>query len=591
MKTTIGKGGLKCEAPVGGRRLRTRAATRLMRGIVASVSLLVSVATPSVYAQESGAPVVLQALPDEISAEFDTRLESIDDLKALAISLEERVISGEGLQVTVFAARLETVNTQLFEQTISLAKDIASRQEAGFDVLELKVFVLDDIRSFPGEAIKTIDRLTQAVQFNYEDMGPRDTVVNDKQLLIAMGRVDAILSMLATYIEIAPELGLNAAAQVELLDYKLADAAATRSVFLEVAIARVGLTRSTAATLPNDAELPAWVSAAEARVRVASAALQSTVNLMNRVGMNTRQYRQQIVTATGELTTDVLDVGVAAGILSQWGKTMLDTGMTEGPRLLFRALLFVLIVFAFFHLARLVQLGTDKALTASKVRISHLLKRMIVSMTKNLVMFVGILFALSQLGISLGPLLAGLGIAGFIIGFALQDTLSNFASGMMILLYRPFDVGDFVKSGSVTGRVDTMSLVNTTFKTLDNQVIVVPNNLIWQNVITNLTAQKTRRVDLTFGISYNDDIDKAKAVLLDVVKNHDACLQSPEPKVRVGALGESSVDLLCRPWVQTEAYWETYWDLTEIVKKRFDEEGISIPFPQRDVHMIDPRKE
>ena len=151
---------------------------------------------------------------------------------------------------------------------------------------------------------------------------------------------------------------------------------------------------------------------------------------------------------------------------------------------------------------------------------SHLLKRMTVSTAKNLTIFVGILFALSQLGISLGPLLAGLGIAGFIIGFALQDSLSNFASGMMILVYRPFDVGDFVEAGGVTGKVDRMSLVNSTFKTLDNQVVVVPNNVIWQNVIINLTAQRTRRVDLTFSISYGDDIDKAKAILKDIVDNY-----------------------------------------------------------------------
>lgn len=575
MKTTNGKGGLRYEA----------------RGIVASVCLLVFVATPPVYARQAQAPVELKALPDEISAEFNTRLGTIDDLKAQAASLRVRLEDGEGLQVTIFSARLETVIAQLFELTLSLAKDIASRQEAGFEVSGLKAIVVDDVRTFPGQAAKAIDRLIQTVQFNYEDLGPRDTVVNDQRLLVATDRVDKILSALVTYTEIAAEIGLNAAEQVEMLDDILTDAAANRSVFLEVAIAQVGLARSTAATLPNDDELPAWVSAAEARVRVASAALQSTVNLMNRVGMDTRQYRQQIVTATGELTTDVLDVGVAAGILAQWGRTILEAGKTQGPRLLFQALLFVLILFAFFHLARLVQLGAEKGLSASKIQISHLLKRMIVSMAKNLVMFIGILFALSQLGISLGPLLAGLGIAGFIIGFALQDTLSNFASGMMILLYRPFDVGDIVESGGVTGRVDRMSLVNTTFKTLDNQVIVVPNNLIWQSVITNLTAQKTRRVDLIFGISYSDDIDKAKAVLLDVVKQHEACLENPAPKVRVGALGDSSVDLLCRPWVRTADYWETYWDITEIVKKRFDEEGISIPFPQRDVHVIDPRKE
>ena len=140
------------------------------------------------------------------------------------------------------------------------------------------------------------------------------------------------------------------------------------------------------------------------------------------------------------------------------------------------------------------------------------------------------------------------------------------------------------------GRVDRMSLVNSTFKTLDNQVIVVPNNMIWQTVIKNLTAQRTRRVDLTFGISYGDDIDKAKAILHDVVDSYEGILKTPEPNIRVGGLGDSSVDLICRPWVRTDDYWDTYWDLTEIVKKRFDEEGITIPFPQRDVHMFDPQK-
>jgi small conductance mechanosensitive channel len=108
--------------------------------------------------------------------------------------------------------------------------------------------------------------------------------------------------------------------------------------------------------------------------------------------------------------------------------------------------------------------------------------------------------------------------------------------------------------------------------------------MIWQQVITNITAQQTRRVDLTFGISYSDDIDKAKEILWDVVRNYEGILEEPEPNIRVAALGESSVDLLCRPWVRTDDYWDTYWDLTEIVKKRFDEEGITIPFPQRDVH-------
>jgi small conductance mechanosensitive channel len=259
----------------------------------------------------------------------------------------------------------------------------------------------------------------------------------------------------------------------------------------------------------------------------------------------------------------------------------------EGPQLIFRLLLVLFILFVFFQLAKLVQKGVDRALSSGRVQISHLLHRMIVSSVRNLIVLFGVLIAISQLGVSLGPLLAGLGIVGFIIGFALQDSLANFASGMMILVYRPFDVGDTVEAGGVRGKVSHMSLVNTTFMTFDNQRLVVPNNLIWQTVITNVTAQHQRRIDLTFGISYGDDIEKAERVLREIVDEHEDVLDDPEPMIKVHELGESSVNIIVRPWVKTDNYWNTYWDLTRAVKMRFDAEGISIPFPQRDVHVIE----
>jgi small conductance mechanosensitive channel len=561
-----------------------------MRNVVVLFGLLGLLAAHSAYSQEAVAPVELQRLPAAEAAQLNLRLGEIRLLEEEVDTLEERLVDSEYLKAKIVSARLETVRTQLFNTTLTLATDIVAQRDRGFDVTEFKNELHDGLRVFPDQAAEAIERLSQSLNFNYEDMGPTETVVNDRRLLRAIERVDAVLSALVTFTEVAEHMELDATEQMEFLDKYLTDGAENRSVFLELAIGQVGLARGSATTLPDDEQLPAWVSAAEARVRIASTALQSMVNLMNRVGMDTRRYRQQVVTATGELTTDVLDVGVFAGIVSDWSKNLFSLAKSEGPRLVFRILLVVLILFVFLRLARLVQKGVEHGLSSSRVRMSHLLKRMIVSTAKNLTIFLGILFALSQLGISLGPLLAGLGIAGFIIGFALQDTLSNFASGMMILIYRPFDVGDFVSAGGITGRVDRMSLVNSTFKTLDNQVIVVPNNMIWQQVITNLTAQRTRRVDLTFGISYTDDIDKAKAVLKDVVDNHESVLSTPEPNIRVSALGESSVDLICRPWVKTDDYWDTFWDLTEIVKKRFDEEGISIPFPQRDVHMIEPQK-
>ena len=551
------------------------------------IGLICTLAALSAYAQEE---VELRPLPEDIAAQFEERLSAIATLKVDVATLEERLADSAGLRKKVFHARLDTVRTSMFDATLSLARDISRQRERGFDVTELNDTLRDDLRVFPDQAAEAMQRLDDSLEMNYEEMGPRETVINDRKLLLAIQQVDAILGSLVSYAEIAASMELDASEQIDFLHEFLPEAAANRSVFLDVAIGQVGLARTAATILPGDAELLLWVSAAEARVRVASVALQGIVTLMTKMGLDNRQYRQQVVTATGELTTAVLDVGVVAGLAAEWSKSVFDLVRTQGPRLLFRIILVVLILFAFSRLARLVQKGVEKAMFSGKVRMSHLLKRMTVSTAKNLTIFLGILFALSQLGISLGPLLAGLGIAGFIIGFALQDSLANFASGMMILVYRPFDVGDFVEAGGVTGKVDRMSLVNSTFKTLDNQVVVVPNNVIWQNVIINLTAQRTRRVDLTFSISYGDDIDKAKAILKDIVDNYDGVLKTPEPNIRVGGLGDSSVDLICRPWVRTVDYWDTYWNLTEIVKKRFDKEGITIPFPQRDVHTFETRK-
>jgi small conductance mechanosensitive channel len=181
-------------------------------------------------------------------------------------------------------------------------------------------------------------------------------------------------------------------------------------------------------------------------------------------------------------------------------------------------------------------------------------------------------------------MLAGLGVAGFIVGFALQDTLGNFASGGMILIYRPYDVDDYVEVAGAAGLVKKMTLVSTTIVTFDNQTLVIPNSKIWGDVIKNVTHQRVRRVDMEFGISYGDDIDKAQSVLQSVLDEHDKILPKPEPLIVVNSLGDSSVNIAVRPWVRTEDYWSVYWDLTKAVKQRFDREGISIPFPQRDVH-------
>ena len=156
---------------------------------------------------------------------------------------------------------------------------------------------------------------------------------------------------------------------------------------------------------------------------------------------------------------------------------------------------------------------------------------------------------------------------------------------MMILFYRPFDVGDVIDADGIFGGVSEMSLVNTTILTFDNQTLIVPNSKIWGNVIKNVTAQTKRRVDLIFGIGYGDDLVKAEGVLQKILDENEKVLDDPAPLIKVHELGDSSVNLAVRPWVNTGDYWEVYWDITRTVKLKFDEEGITIPFPQRDVHV------
>ena len=247
---------------------------------------------------------------------------------------------------------------------------------------------------------------------------------------------------------------------------------------------------------------------------------------------------------------------------------------------------FAIIVASFYGLvlvAGIVRRFTSKRI--QRANISKLLQSFLVAVIYWLVLSFGLLIVLAFLGVNITPLIALVGGASFIIAFAFQETLGNFASGLMIMINRPFDEGDFVDLSGVMGTVKSVNIVATTIVTLDNEVIVVPNRQVFGNVITNVTASDTRRVDLTFGIGYGDDIPHAISVLKEAVEAHPLVLKTPEPLIVVKELGDSSVNFLCAPWTKTENYLTVYWDLMADVKQRFDAAGISIPFPQRDVHL------
>ena len=203
----------------------------------------------------------------------------------------------------------------------------------------------------------------------------------------------------------------------------------------------------------------------------------------------------------------------------------------------------------------------------------------------GLLVFV-VIAAMAQVGIQTASFIAVVGAAGLAIGLALQGALANFAAGFLILLLRPFRIGDYVEIAGTAGTVDKIMIFNTELTTPDNKKIIIPNGRITADNITNYSANDTRRVDLVMGISYGDDIDKAKQVINEVLAADERVLKEPEPTVKVAQLADSSVNIIVRPWAKTADYWGLYWDLTENLKKRFDQEGITIPFPQRELHVI-----
>ncbi|WP_391856414.1 mechanosensitive ion channel domain-containing protein [Vibrio cidicii] len=321
------------------------------------------------------------------------------------------------------------------------------------------------------------------------------------------------------------------------------------------------------------------------RLDIVTKSLRVVVGIADSLAMETADYKRQIFQATGSITQELLNTQVAFSILHHWSNSFINWLTSNAVQHLFQLFIFLLILMTAKGGAKVTRSLVRSAVSSKNINMSHLMQDFFVSISGKVVWIIGILIGLSQFGFNLAPVLTGFGIAGVIIGFALQDTLSNFAAGMMLLIYRPFDVGDFVHAGGVDGKVSHMSLVNTTIRTFDNQIIIVPNSKIWGEVIKNVTHEKIRRVDMVFGIGYTDNLLKAEAVLTDIVKSHPAVLRSPEPNIKVHMLNTSSVDFIVRPWVKTDDYWDVYWDVTKEVKLRFDREGISIPFPQQDVHL------
>ena len=221
-----------------------------------------------------------------------------------------------------------------------------------------------------------------------------------------------------------------------------------------------------------------------------------------------------------------------------------------------------------------------------KNNVEKTLETFICNLIRWALMVVVIIAAIAHVGIETTSFIAVFGAAGLAVGLALQGSLSNFAAGVLIVLFRPYRVGDWIEAAGISGSVEQVQILTTVLTTGDNKQVIVPNSQIMDSIITNYSAKDTRRIDLVIGVSYDDDIDKVRKTLVDIIGSDERILKDPAPKIAVSELADSSVNFVVRPWSKTEDYWSVRFDLMESIKKRFDQEGITFPVPHQDVHII-----
>lgn len=574
-----GGAGVICCAPPGSKQ-------SALKQLIVAAAVWMALLVPA------GHPLAAESSPEELSPE--QLVANIEELKRRLARLDTDTSDLSGLNQRIAHRRIEKVWREIAESAHALARNLAAAQQQDGSPAGYEAAVVPLLEQIDAAIRVSVGRIRAELL----TLSPDESAMSPAELANVYYRRHMLYQRVADLFD-AYAQNLDWMASYELPAEQVADARAWFSDIAQFAAEVISLSLDVAAEdvarlteqqriLPDDAQITALRSVAQSRLTSLATDLDEVVDVLGAQGFDVSAYRGQIVLSTHQISDQLLDSELI-GQLS--GRAMVAVRAWLGstaPGLMVKLLTILLILLLTAGIARLLGHLAESATTSPRFRGSQLLRDLISRSARRVVWIMGILVALSQVGVSVGPLLAGLGVAGFVIGFALQDTLSNFASGALILLYRPFDVGDTIESGDVFGVVRDMSLVNTTVLTFDNQTLVVPNSKIWGGVIRNVTAQINRRVDLVFGISYQDDIAKAERILSEVVSAHDKVLHEPAPVVRLHELGDSSVNFIVRPWVRRDDYWDVYWDLTRAVKLRFDAEGVSIPFPHREVILRGP---
>lgn len=536
---------------------------------------------------QSGIEAAKEAGSSGIGSKFFTK---INNYKARLNSMRLEVRDLQKEQQIGLIIQIRETETELRETFGDLLRFILHKQASG-KVNPLIISNAEALLIEESEIIRTeieyVENNIKSMRHGYNDLNAAELFARNQEISRKYHIYDRLLDDLLENSSRMENLKIPVQEDLTFLDKLLQHRAITVSG--EIKLIQEQLTdlhgQYHNASKEDKGAVLAKINAVEEHKEGSLDSLTNIIVLLNTRGMKTADYSELLVKAKGQLSRQILDSGVAFSLLQNWIEFSIKWLKGNSIAIAIKIISVIIILLIFRLIASLVKRLVKRTIGREESDYSNLMGNFFVSISGKMVMILGILVVISQLGIKVTPLLAGLGIVGFIAGFALQDVLSNFASGVMILIYQPFDIGDTIEVPDVSGYVQNMNLVSTIILTYDNQKLVVPNNKIWGNIIRNIHSEPTRRVDMSFGVSYETDLDKAETVLKNILDEHELVLSNPPPRIKLHTLNDSSMDYIVRPWTKTEHYWEVYWDITRSVKKRFDKENISIPYPQQDIHI------
>lgn len=545
------------------------------------------------------------AAPESLSAEPDVSVEQnkerLDNVNTLVEKLEKlaenarkhfstltKIKKGEARSLA--GMQVLEIESVLRKSLDDLIDNIDSMKSDGYDTEKFmtvaKALTIEQSMSLIAE-LRFVNKVMANLRPSRDEVAPENLFELEQKLNKFRKAVDRLLQALLENTERKKRISLDPSEDLNYLKTRALRRAEILSARVRLSIRQIKelQQRLDKAGDNQKLELEIELNAYEEKKKGTTSSLKYTVLLMKQFKLETTKYSQLLVRATGTISEQTLDTKVVVGLFEQWmedtKRWLIDNAagfIVKLFTIMFILLAFKLISIVFGGLVR-------KAVLTFKASVSLLLQEFFVSVTRKLVMLTGVLICFSQIGFEIGPLIAGLGVIGFIVGFALQDTLSNFASGMMILVYRPFDVGDVIEAAGMHGKVKEMSLVSTTVLTFNNEKMIIPNNKIWGGIIQNVTSEDKRRIDFVFSVGHDADIEQTERVLHSIVEKHELILPEPKPIIHLHQIDEASVKFIVRPWVKTADYWSVYWDVMRMVKLSFEQEKIAKPFPQYNINM------